>query len=215
MLRAAPQRWSAARLGPGWVSAPFLVRPLQAAGWALEKAACSWPEHREPETGRGSKHPLLGGAPELVDRRDPGKAGLASRGHSRGRYLWGRRVQERLEGLSSAYSVSLPPQKHRLGPPASLGEILVPGAPLRTRRAPDSRSMKQTMGQVMCVPHTGCRESGNQLHTPLFPSTRICDEIVASRFSEVPVDLRILMAATVHSVPKFTHIVSNLHQVPL
>lgn len=95
VLRAAPQRQLAAPLGPCRGRASFLVWPLQTAGWALEKAGCSEPEHREPQTDRESNHPRLQGRPELADRRDQGRAGLAGRGHSRGLFLWGQRIQER------------------------------------------------------------------------------------------------------------------------
>lgn len=94
-LRAPPQRWQAAPLGPCRGRAPFLVWPLRAAGRHLVKAACSQPERRGLGTDPGRSYHLRGAAPGLVDRRDQRKAGLASRGHSRGPHLWSQRVQER------------------------------------------------------------------------------------------------------------------------
>lgn len=85
---AAPGWLWAAHWGPCWVRAQLLAWPRQVASWALEKAVCSQGEHRDPETDQKSNCPLLRGAPELGDRRDQGKAVLASKGHSRALSLW-------------------------------------------------------------------------------------------------------------------------------
>lgn len=112
MLRDPPQRRREAALGPCQGRAPLLVRQLQAAGRHLEKVACSWPGRRGLGTAPGSSHPLRGGAPGLADRRDQGKAVLASKGHSRGLYLRGQRVQESLDRIKGTTTLNILRGRH-------------------------------------------------------------------------------------------------------
>lgn len=152
VLGAAPQwPWAAPR-GPGWVRAQLRVQPPQAAGWALEKAACSRAEHREPERGRESSRPLLGGAPELEDRRGQGKAVLASKGHSRALCLRVREHREDQTGHQPPWAVIVTSTGHRVEPQASPGDELASGAPLRasvllTRGPGSGNRLTQRIGQ--------------------------------------------------------------------